>query len=135
MTYIGQSNAIALPRRPGFGTQGRRIQLTTNFFEVKLPRDMTIYHYDVEIQPKIPRKLKQKVMQEAIKASPKFFSGHRPVFDGEKSMYCHKRLPADQNKVMNSNIERNVTTQKDTMQSMCQCHVTGDMCRELQATT
>ena len=97
--YVGQSRAIALPCRPGLGTKGRRIQLTTNFFEVKLPKDMTIYHYDVEIQPKIPRKIKQKVLQEAIKASPGFFLGHVPVFDGEKSMYCHKKLPASNTKV------------------------------------
>ena len=84
---------LALPPRPGFGKSGRPIRLRTNFFKVKIPSNMTLFHYDVEIQPKIPRKLKRKVMQEAIRQNSKLFSGQLPVFDGEKTMYCHKKLP------------------------------------------
>lgn len=83
----------AFPPRPGFGTSGRPIQLAANFFEVHIPPNMTLFHYDVEIQPsKVPRQLKQMVMQAAVRQDPRF-SGQCPVFDGEKNMYCHKKLP------------------------------------------
>ena len=87
--------APSLPPRPGFGTKGRPIELTTNFFRVRIPPNMTLYHYDVDIQPKIPRPLKRKVMQAAVEQNT-LFSGQFPVFDGEKNMYCHKKLPEAQ---------------------------------------
>ena len=40
------------PNRPGFGTKGREIALYTNFFPIRLPQNMDVYHYDITISPK-----------------------------------------------------------------------------------
>lgn len=39
-----------LPVRPGFGTEGRTINLRTNFFPVKVPKG-PLYEYDIKITP------------------------------------------------------------------------------------
>ena len=80
------------PHRPGLGTRGKRIPLLTNFFKVKIPSNLTLFHYDVEILPDVPRAIKRKVMQAAVEKYKTKFSGQFPVFDGEKSLYCHKKM-------------------------------------------
>ena len=50
------------PNRPGFGTAGRKMMVRSNFFPIRLPRDMTVYHYDVVIEPqKLPKSALRKV--------------------------------------------------------------------------
>ena len=50
------------PNRPGFGTKGRRMMVQTNFFPLKLPRQMMLYHYDVAMVPeKMPKNHCRKV--------------------------------------------------------------------------
>ena len=80
------------PRRPGVGTEGRQIRVWTNFFKVKIPSDLTLFHYDVVILPDVPRAIKRKVMQVAVVKYKTKFSGQFPVFDGEKSLYCYKKM-------------------------------------------
>ena len=80
------------PRRPGYGRKGRAIPLLTNFFKVHLPSDLTLYHYDVVIEPSVPKAVKRKVMQIAVVNNKDKFIGQYPVFDGEKNLYCHKKL-------------------------------------------
>ena len=63
---------------------GRQIPLLTNFFKVEIPPDLTLYHYDVVIEPNVPRAVKRKVMQTAKQQHSQFFAGQSPVFDGEK---------------------------------------------------
>ena len=81
-----------LPPRPGHGTRGRKIPLWTNFFKVTIPANLTLFHYDVVIHPIVPRAIKRRVMQAAVQKYGEKFSGQSPVFDGEKNLYCHKRL-------------------------------------------
>jgi eukaryotic translation initiation factor 2C len=66
--------------------------LWTNFFKVKIPSDLTLFHYDVEILPTVPRAVKRKVMQAAVEKDRAKFSGQFPVFDGEQALYCHKKM-------------------------------------------
>ena len=40
----------ALPLRPGLGTEGKVIELRTNFFPVRVPKG-PLYEYDVKITP------------------------------------------------------------------------------------
>ena len=40
------------PDRPGFGSLGRQVMLRANFFDIRLPKVITVYHYDVSITPK-----------------------------------------------------------------------------------
>lgn len=39
------------PDRPGFGTKGKKMLVRANFFPIRLPPQMTVYHYDVVIDP------------------------------------------------------------------------------------
>ena len=44
------------------------------------------------ILPDVPCAVKRKVMQVAVGKYKTKFSGQFPVFDGEKSLYCHKKI-------------------------------------------
>ena len=63
---------------------------------MEIPPDLTLYHYDVVIEPNVPRAIKRKVMQGAKLQHDWVFSGQYPVFDGEKNLYCHKKLERSQ---------------------------------------
>lgn len=55
------------PDRPGFGTLGRRMTVRANFFPIKFPRQMSVYHYDVTIEPaKMPKSICKKVLVWAL---------------------------------------------------------------------
>ncbi|KAI0338704.1 Piwi-domain-containing protein [Trametopsis cervina] len=66
------------PVRPGWGTVGRPITLRSNFFALKLPKNMQIFDYDVAIAP--PEKEKDKDLSgprkaqifELLQGSPEF---------------------------------------------------------------
>ncbi|KAH9853511.1 argonaute-like protein [Lenzites betulinus] len=81
-------------KRPGFGTSGRAIQVSTNHFEVKIP-EANIYHYDV-ISPSekvLPAALNMDIikrLQEVI--DPVTFTP-RAVYDGRKNMFTPRPLP------------------------------------------
>ena len=83
-----------LPKRPGFGTQGRQINLRANFFPVQFP-DGTLYHYDVAIVPgKCPRRINRIVIEAIVsKYKKEYFNTHLPSFDGRKNLYCREELP------------------------------------------
>lgn len=93
-----------LPSRPGYGKRGRPISLETNFFKVEIPSDLTLFHYDVTIEPTVPKAIKRKVMQAAVENNKAAFSGQFPVFDGEKGLYCHKKLPYDKASLYNNKV-------------------------------
>jgi eukaryotic translation initiation factor 2C len=38
----------SFPRRPGYGTQGKKITLCANYFELTPPKDLLLYRYSVE---------------------------------------------------------------------------------------
>lgn len=40
-----------MPLRPGWGTKGQPRVVRANFFAVRIPKDLTIYEYDVTISP------------------------------------------------------------------------------------
>lgn len=53
---------IQPPNRPGPGTAGGRVMVRANFFPIVLPREMTIHHYDVSIEPqKLSKNVYRKV--------------------------------------------------------------------------
>ena len=41
----------ALPKRPGYGTIGRKMMVRANYFPIRIPEAFTVYHYDVTIGP------------------------------------------------------------------------------------
>ena len=50
--------------RPGWGKEGRPIDLFANFYKMKFNPRITVYHYDIEIEPKCPKFLKRKLVHE-----------------------------------------------------------------------
>ena len=92
LLFVDAVTIHELPLRPWVGTKGRPISLRTNFFKVDIPSDLILYHYDVVIIPDAPRAIKRRVMQAAVQKYSSIFSGQFPVFDGDKHLYCHKRL-------------------------------------------
>lgn len=93
---IGTVVISRLPPRPGLGERGRPIRLLTNFFKLDIPPDLTLYHYDVVIIPNAPRAIKRRVMEAVVQQYGKVFLHQFPVFDGEKNVYCHKKIESRQ---------------------------------------
>lgn len=42
---------VRYPRRPGYGTQGAKIVLRANYFQLTPANDLTLYRYHVDVQP------------------------------------------------------------------------------------
>ncbi|XP_072175930.1 protein argonaute-2-like [Diadema setosum] len=91
---------VAMPRRPGFGQDGRPIALRANHFQVKIP-PLDLYHYDVTITPeKCPRRINRDVIDTLVNAyKGRYFQNNLPVFDGRKNMYCKEQIPIEREKV------------------------------------
>lgn len=86
------TEAFSLPKRPDFGTVGRRILLRTNFFEVTLP-DRDIYQYDVTIEPsKCPASLNRIIIENMVRVHGNIFGDDKPVYDGKKNLYAMRAL-------------------------------------------
>ncbi|TMW58188.1 hypothetical protein Poli38472_011776 [Pythium oligandrum] len=93
-----------LPRRPGFGTVGRPVELYANHFRVKWNEDMgDVYHYDVTITEaggrKIgtgdlpPKSLAEKIMRALVTAMREQYPGVAVVSDFRKNVFTPTRLP------------------------------------------
>ncbi|CAL1404119.1 unnamed protein product [Linum trigynum] len=88
------SKAIALPRRPGYGTVGRKCMVRANHFLVKI-QDTDLRHYDVTITPEVTSK---KVNRDVISTLDKLYRqshlGNKMVaYDGRKSLFTAGALP------------------------------------------
>ncbi|KAF9927987.1 hypothetical protein BGZ67_007217, partial [Mortierella alpina] len=82
-----------LTRRPAAGTKGKRIQLTANFFEMKMP-DITVQHYDVVISPDVPPPVRRKVFEQFVTRHTASDLGNaRPIFDGRSNLFSATALP------------------------------------------
>ena len=85
-----------MPKRPGLGKQGRKIQVYGNFYELKIPSNAFIHHYDVTIsdgkkEDGFPKDMARKLFEGFVDNNHKVFRT-RPVFDGRKNMYCKEPL-------------------------------------------
>lgn len=90
------SSSVHPPKRPGFGTVGRPIDLRANFFRLSFSPKLTcLYHYDVEITPnKCPKAVKRDVVNAIVRNNRDTFRGHEPGFDGEKNLISFIQLPS-----------------------------------------
>ncbi|KAF9579893.1 Eukaryotic translation initiation factor 2C, partial [Lunasporangiospora selenospora] len=93
-------------RRPDRGgSVGRHTKVLANFFPIKkvsggsvvviviLPTD-TIYHYDVEIEPKIPPTKARTLWRHLDSIIGNYGSSHKVVFDGYKNAFAAEELVA-----------------------------------------
>ncbi|KAF9946187.1 hypothetical protein BGZ70_003364 [Mortierella alpina] len=82
-----------MARRPAVGTKGKRIQLTANFFEMKMP-DITVQHYDVVMTPDVPPPVRRRVFEQFVtRHSASDLGNARPVFDGRSNLFSATALP------------------------------------------
>ncbi|KAJ7525543.1 hypothetical protein O6H91_17G055800 [Diphasiastrum complanatum] len=83
------SKAIVALSRPGFGIRGANCSIKVNHLIVELNVG-TIYHYDVDIQPRIASKPAARLLISALVSSHKSvaLANKLPVYDGSKSMYA-----------------------------------------------
>ncbi|KAF9279099.1 hypothetical protein BGZ68_008138 [Mortierella alpina] len=82
-----------MARRPAVGTKGRRVQLTANFFEMRMS-DITVQHYDVVITPEVPPPVCRKVFEQFVtRHSASDLGNARPVFDGRSNLFSATAFP------------------------------------------
>ncbi|CEP13223.1 hypothetical protein [Parasitella parasitica] len=79
--------------RPNEATLGRATQVRTNFFQVLALPYQNVYHYDIEIQPIIPRAKKQafwKFFEETRTAD--VCNNSKSIFDGARNVFSVTRF-------------------------------------------
>ncbi|KAG6682426.1 hypothetical protein I3842_13G141200 [Carya illinoinensis] len=88
------SEALCLPKRPGYGTIGKKVFVRANHFLVEVA-DKDLHHYDVSITPEVAsKKVNRDVMIQLIELYGDSHLGRRkPAFDGRKSLYTAGPLP------------------------------------------
>lgn len=72
------------------GKEGRRIMIETNHFALQLGKLERAVHYDVAIEPDLPKNALRRVMEEFRR---KHFPERYPGFDGAKNLYSSTELP------------------------------------------
>ncbi|KAI8591999.1 Piwi domain-containing protein [Geranomyces variabilis] len=87
------SSASAFPRRPGFGTVGRSLQVRTNFFTVLSLPGQNIHHYKVTVEPETNPRIQRRLyaLWEDLNAKG-ILKSTRPVFDGRGNVYAPRAL-------------------------------------------
>ncbi|XP_033125721.1 protein argonaute-2-like [Anneissia japonica] len=91
------TQALTIPKRRGYGTKGRPIDLYSNHFKVKFS-NITIFQYDMTTVPeKLPKKKLRDVFEEMQQTNKQVFHV-RCIFDSRKCMYSPEelRLPGNQ---------------------------------------
>ncbi|KAI8899446.1 Piwi domain-containing protein [Globomyces pollinis-pini] len=83
------------PSRPATGTNGRLVQVRSNFFPITTLPDSVIHHYSVSIVPDVPPAKNRKIFQlwEQAANDQGILEGVNPVFDGRFNMYSPTALP------------------------------------------
>lgn len=77
------------PFRPNLGSEGIKILLKANHFQVKVPRGV-VYHYEINITPdKCPRRINREIFEMMVRRS---MDSQCPVYDGRKNMYSREPL-------------------------------------------
>ncbi|KAK7022960.1 hypothetical protein VNI00_016850 [Paramarasmius palmivorus] len=89
------SNTPEHPLRPGYGTQGSPVTLRANFFALRLPKDLVVYEYTVEISPKCDEEAGTRsrlftLLEESSACKP--FAGHY-AHDSSQKLVSSKQLP------------------------------------------
>ena len=107
-----------LPKRPGPGTQGRRIALISNFYAVEQFPDQII-HYDVTIsdgrtEDDFPKELNLSIVEELIRQNSDIFRS-KPVYDAKKSLYSIHELPFMGQVSANNTLFKTVDTINDKL--------------------
>ena len=86
--------------------------MRVNLFPVTFPQG-ELYHYDVTITPKCPKRINRVVFEALMKTyAGKLVRDQKPAFDGNKNMYCRKQLPIPDGKVKEKKLDKLVHVSK-----------------------
>ncbi|KAL0577823.1 hypothetical protein V5O48_004151 [Marasmius crinis-equi] len=82
------------PLRPGYGTMGREITVRANFFPVRVPKNLLVYDYRVDITPKLEKREDRARMFTLLEESDKGRSLKQHVaHDKSSRLVSSKKLP------------------------------------------
>ncbi|KAJ3042709.1 hypothetical protein HDV00_006766 [Rhizophlyctis rosea] len=92
------SETVVFPRRPGFGTTGRTIQVRTNFFPVLSLPGQDIIQYEVHVAPDANPRTNRRLyaLWEDLNSNG-ILKNTKPVYDGRKYIYAPRALPLKDN--------------------------------------
>lgn len=62
-------NVKEYPQRPGFGTTGRKVDLTANYFQLTTPDNMNLHRYNVKITPELKARKKFRVIELLLQSA------------------------------------------------------------------
>jgi hypothetical protein len=82
--------------RPGFGTKGCKITIYANFFAIRYPKDLTLYEYNVELNPtERNARARERVFAELMKAPEleQFVESGNIVHDTAQRLIVSSLLP------------------------------------------
>uniref|UniRef100_A0A5S6Q8F1 Piwi domain-containing protein n=1 Tax=Trichuris muris TaxID=70415 RepID=A0A5S6Q8F1_TRIMR len=102
---------VDLSRRPDYGRQGTRIDLVSNFVELKKVASGTLfvsqYHVDVAHEKvKLTRDDKRRVFWKFVKEMPNIFKDPFGVaYDGESIVFTRDSLPIKDNEVIEQQVK------------------------------
>ncbi|KIK94706.1 hypothetical protein PAXRUDRAFT_827744 [Paxillus rubicundulus Ve08.2h10] len=85
-------------RRSGYGTAGRPITVSANFFNIALP-ECNIHHYDVILpsEKTLPARLNMELIEHLQKIDAPDVFTPPAVYDGRKNMFAPRQLPLGPN--------------------------------------
>ncbi|RKF59552.1 Protein argonaute 5 [Erysiphe neolycopersici] len=49
---LSASSAAVMPLRPGYGTQGKKVEVFANYIKIQAPKDLILTRYNIEVAPK-----------------------------------------------------------------------------------
>ncbi|CAH1128332.1 unnamed protein product [Ceutorhynchus assimilis] len=99
----GDANLVSTSRKK-HGTRGRIIKVESNHLQLNLGKLETAYHYDVTIEPELPRRMMRPVM-DAFRRQ--YFPQRWPAFDGRKNLYTSSPLTDNLNDIFEHEITIN----------------------------
>ncbi len=93
------------PHRPSYGIIGDRVEFQTNYFPVKLPRELVLHRYSITIDVRVDKEGKKlpepknKKMKQIIKILLSDLETSKPRFpivtDFKSTLVCSKEIPKD----------------------------------------
>ncbi|RMZ71484.1 Stem cell self-renewal Piwi [Pyrenophora seminiperda CCB06] len=77
------------PIRPGYGTKGIKVELTANYVELLPPPNMTLYRYDLDVQPEATGRKRHRII-ELLLQTPEMIPHQKDVATDFKSTMISK---------------------------------------------
>lgn len=107
-------SSLSIPLRPNVGVSGKGINLFANYLQVSNLPVGDIIHYDVNVNPEVPRNLRRSLFAELeVKYRKSEFSGRLVAYDGMSNMYSLGSLPKDSYNLLVQVPDRKPGTFKD----------------------